>query len=270
MVVNRSAPPGAVVPVLVYPDVARAIEWLCGAFGFAERLRTAPEPDGSIHHAQLAVGAGAVILTSGEPGGGGLGTQFADGLYVPVQDADAHLQQARRFGAKILREPRECAFGERQYTAEDLIGRPWTFSQSIADVAPEVWGAREEKLAAALELLPRPRLCYMEVPAADPHRAAEFYEKVFGWNIRHRATPRPSFDDASGVSGAWVKGRKVLSEPGLLPYIWVDSLEATTALVRRAGGEIVEEAHPDQPGSSARIALFRDPEGNLMGLYQEG
>ena len=72
MLENRSAPPGPIVPVLRYPDVAQAIDWLCSAFGFAERLRTPPEPDGAIHHAQLAVGAGAVILTGrpGKPGAG--------------------------------------------------------------------------------------------------------------------------------------------------------------------------------------------------------
>ncbi len=35
MPVNRSAPTAAVVPILIYADVSRAIDWLCGAFGFA-------------------------------------------------------------------------------------------------------------------------------------------------------------------------------------------------------------------------------------------
>jgi uncharacterized glyoxalase superfamily protein PhnB len=53
-IVNRSAPPGPIVPILIYEDVAKAIEWLCGAFEFTERFRTPPEPGGTIHHAQLA------------------------------------------------------------------------------------------------------------------------------------------------------------------------------------------------------------------------
>lgn len=268
MIVNRSAPPGAVVPVLIYEDVARAIEWLCEAFGFVERLRTLPEADGNVHHAQLAVGKGAVILTDGRkraPAG-----SLLQNLYVQIEDAAAHVERARRFGARILREPQDCEFGERQYSAEDLAGNCWTFSQSIADVAPETWGAQVGKLAAREEIPARPRFCYLETPAADAHRSAEFYEKVFGWNIRHRETPRPSFDDAAGyISGAWVTGRKAWSEPGLLPYIWVDSLKATLALVRREGGEIVKEPHPDHPGGNEAIAWFRDPAGNLMGLYQE-
>jgi uncharacterized glyoxalase superfamily protein PhnB len=138
MMTNRSAPPGAVVPWLAYPDVDRAIAWLTGAFGFTERLRTPPEPDGSIHHAQVAVGAGCVVLTSSgqetRPG-------HCPSLFVPVDDVDAHCEHARQFGARIVSPPRTCEFGERQYTAEDLAGYRWTFSQSVADVDPESWGA---------------------------------------------------------------------------------------------------------------------------------
>jgi uncharacterized glyoxalase superfamily protein PhnB len=138
MMKNRSAPPGAVVPWLVYPDVGRAIAWLTGAFGFAERLRTPPGPDGSIHHAQVAVGEavreGCVVLTSGSGTGG-------PSLFIPVDDVDAHCEHARLFGARIVSEPRTCEFGERQYSVEDLAGYRWTFSQSVADVDPKDWGA---------------------------------------------------------------------------------------------------------------------------------
>lgn len=134
MIKNRSAPPGTIVPWLSYPDVDRAIAWLCGAFGFTERLRTPPEPDGSIHHAQLAVGEGCVALTSGT-------AHDSLPLFVPVEDVDAHCERARQFGARILSPPRTCEFGERQYSAEDLAGNRWTFSQSVADIDPEEWGA---------------------------------------------------------------------------------------------------------------------------------
>ncbi|HLY16040.1 MAG TPA: VOC family protein [Bryobacteraceae bacterium] len=138
MIHNRSAPPGPVVPCLIYRDVARAIPWLCGAFGFTERLRTPAEPDGSIHHAQLGVGLGCVVLTAGAPGE----SQCIRSVIVHVDDADAHCARARGFGAKILMEPGTKEFGERQYAAEDLEGHRWAFTQSVADVAPEEWGAR--------------------------------------------------------------------------------------------------------------------------------
>ena len=65
MVTNRSAPTAPVVPVLIYDDVGQAIDWLCQAFGFSERLRA--ERDGVIGHAQLTVGEGAIML--GRQGG---------------------------------------------------------------------------------------------------------------------------------------------------------------------------------------------------------
>lgn len=268
MIYNTSAPPGPVVPWLIYEDVAKAIDWLSGAFGFTERLRTAPEPDGAIHHAQLAIGQGCVVLTGGKPAPA---RERRASVFIRVEDVDAHFERAKKFGAKILRPPAGHEFGERQYSVEDLEGHEWTFSQAIADVNPEAWGAQVGKIPHPSGLLPRPRLCYVEIPAAEVHKSAGFYEKVFGWNIRHRETDRPSFDDAAGlVSGAWVTGRAISREPGLLPYIWVDDIDGTLARAAAEGGELVKGPHPDHPGSSCWIATFRDPAGNLIGLYQEG
>jgi uncharacterized glyoxalase superfamily protein PhnB len=104
-----------------------ASDWLCRAFGFTERLRIGD------HRAQLVFGDGAVILTDRKP------TQRADVL-VRVDDADRHHEHARKSGARILQPPTDHPFGERQYTAEDIGGHVWTFSQSIADVDPASWG----------------------------------------------------------------------------------------------------------------------------------
>ncbi len=135
---NRSAPPGPVVPVLAYRDVNEAIAWLTKAFGFSERLRTPPEPDGTIHHAQMAVGEGSIILN------GKLASEHGEAvqrIFVRAEDVNAHFEHTREFGTRILRPPADCAFGERQYTAQDPAGNEWTFSQSIEDVEPEAWGA---------------------------------------------------------------------------------------------------------------------------------
>jgi predicted enzyme related to lactoylglutathione lyase len=271
MIQNRSAPPGPIVPRLIYKDVAKAIDWLRGAFGFTERLRTPPEPDGITHHAQLAVGGGSVILTSQAAANP---NEFIQALIVQVENIDAHCQRARQFGARILSPPDTKPFGERQYSAEDLEGHRWTFTESVADVQPETWGATVAQAApevnCRLDLLPRPRLCYLQIPAIDVHQSAAFYERVFGWNIRRRESDHPSFDDATGnVSGAWFTGRVPSREAGLLPSIWVDNIDATLALVAAHGGEIVDAPHHDAPDSTCWIANFRDPAGNLIGLYQE-
>jgi len=263
---NRSAPPGQVVPRLIYRDVARAIDFLREAFGFTERLRTPVDPDGSIHHAQVVFGDGAAILTaaSGDP------PIYVPTVMVRVDDVDAHFARAKKAAAKIVAEPASHMYGERQYSAEDVEGNRWTFTQSVADVAPESWGAEIGDLGSRLERLRRPRVCYLEIPATDVHASAAFYERVFGWNIRHRDTDRPGFDDATGsVSGAWVAGRPAAREGGLLPYVWVDGIDEVLARAVGNGGQMVEAPHPDHPGGSSYIATFRDPAGNLIGLYEE-
>ena len=111
------------------------------------------------------------------------------------------------------------------------------------------------------------KLCYIEIPAVDIKRSADFYAKVFGWQIRKRGDGQTAFDDATGgVSGSWVVGRKTWSEPGLLLYIMVDSIEETIEAILAHGGELVQPIGVDAPEVTAR---FRDPGGNVIGLYQE-
>jgi len=111
------------------------------------------------------------------------------------------------------------------------------------------------------------KICYLEMPTADPHRSADFYAKVFGWNVRQRGDGATAFDDTTGeVSGAWVLGRPPSPTPGLLFYIMVDSVAAAVDAVIAHGGEIVQPLGADAPEITAR---FRDPGGNVIGLYQE-
>lgn len=133
---NRSIPQATVIPVLIYPDVRAAVEWLCGAFGFRERVQI-----GEDHRSQLAVGDGAVIIgdvrhdrTPPRPG------EVTHSVIVRVEDVRAHFEHAQAHGARIVEQPTDYPFGERQYTAEDPAGHQWTFSQTLADVAPEEWG----------------------------------------------------------------------------------------------------------------------------------
>ena len=111
------------------------------------------------------------------------------------------------------------------------------------------------------------KICYLEIPALDIARSAEFYGNVFGWQTRTRGDGALAFDDAVGeVSGTWVRGRAPSREAGLLIYIMVDDMQATLARVTAAGGAIVQPVCADAPEITAR---FRDPGGNVIGLYQE-
>jgi uncharacterized glyoxalase superfamily protein PhnB len=125
-----------VIPVLIYPDVRQAVEWLTGAFGFVERLQI-----GENHRSQLVYGEGAVIVgdvrDDRHPPRAG---EVTHSVMVRVQDARAHCEGARERGALILQEPTDFEYGERQYTAADPAGHQWTFSETLADVAPEQWG----------------------------------------------------------------------------------------------------------------------------------
>ena len=129
MLSNRSMPRSTVLPELAYPDVGRAIDCLCEAFGFTLRIRMAD------HRAQLNVGDGAVILIEADSG-----VSLKTSVMVRVEDVNAHYERARRSGVLILREPTDYPYGERQYNAEDFAGHHWCFSQSIADVDPSDWG----------------------------------------------------------------------------------------------------------------------------------
>ena len=111
------------------------------------------------------------------------------------------------------------------------------------------------------------KICYIEIPAFEVRRSADFYRAVFGWQIRTRGDGQTAFDDAVGeVSGTWLSGRPASPTPGLLVYIMVDDMEATIRAVVANGGEIVQPIGMDAPEITAR---FRDPGGNVFGLYQE-
>jgi len=111
------------------------------------------------------------------------------------------------------------------------------------------------------------KICYVEMPATDIGRSAEFYEAVFGWKTRRRGDGAIAFDDGVGqVSGTWVLGRPPSDSPGLLLYIMVDSASATLDQVIANGGELVQPIGADAPEITAR---FRDPGGNVLGLYQQ-
>lgn len=141
MIPNRSAPRATVVPILVYEDVEKALEFLTRAFGFRERLRA--EWGGAVSHAQMDIGDGSIMM--GKQGGpfkapeGATVSQYA---HVHVDDVDAHFAKAKAAGATVLKEPEDMVFGVRQYTATDVGGHWWTFSQNIRDVDPAQWGAK--------------------------------------------------------------------------------------------------------------------------------
>lgn len=112
------------------------------------------------------------------------------------------------------------------------------------------------------------KICYIEMPASDVERSADFYKRTFGWNIRKRGDGSIAFDDTvNEVSGTWVLGRPPSEKPGILFYIMVDNVAATIDSIIANGGEIVQPIGGDAPEITAR---FRDPGGNVIGIFQQG
>lgn len=135
MLINRSAPPATVTPVLVYEDVRAAVAWLESAFGFGERVRI-----GDGHRAQLRVGSdGAVVVAEAGadrvvPSGG-----VTHIVKVRVPD-DAAFARAREAGARVVEELTTWEYGERSGVVQDLSGHRWELTQTVRDVASEEWG----------------------------------------------------------------------------------------------------------------------------------
>ena len=116
-----------IYPVLQYRDAHAAIDWLERAFGL-ERHAVHETPDGTVGHAELRHGDGMIMLGSASPDGGRFGDHAGqEWIYLVVEDADAHHEQAVAAGAEIVMEPTDQDYGSRDYSARDLEGNLWSF-----------------------------------------------------------------------------------------------------------------------------------------------
>jgi uncharacterized protein len=110
-------------------------------------------------------------------------------------------------------------------------------------------------------------ISYLEIPASDVRRSAEFYRSVFGWKIRDDPIS-PSFEDGTGhVIGHWRKDLQVVGEAGVTPYIYVESVDDTLARIRTLGGKLMKAPYPE---GNLTVATFQDPAGNVLGVWQRG
>lgn len=110
-------------------------------------------------------------------------------------------------------------------------------------------------------------ISYLRIPAPDPGRSAAFHEAVFGWKVD---TDRddPSFEDGTGhVIGHFSAEHAVAGEAGVRPYVFVESVDETLERVVAHGGEVVTEPCPE---GDLLVATFRDPAGNVVGVWQHG
>jgi uncharacterized glyoxalase superfamily protein PhnB len=258
-------PTCTIIPELVYDDVLEAAAWLCDRFAFVERWRAGD------HRAQLSFGGGTIAITEPRTSKALPGPHS---LMVRVADADRHCEHARGRGARIVAEPRDFPYGERQYTAEDLGGHHWTFSESIADVAPEEWGG-----TSAPGLGPggqsqveahRPLVSVMLI-VPDAEAAVAWYLKALGaselWNLGgvagleidgapfflHEVNPRnPAEDCPERLGGTSTRVEVFVDDPD--------------QFIARAVGAGAREGSPiadhETPWGKHRQGGFHDPFGH--------
>jgi PhnB protein len=225
LVENRTMPACTIIPELVYDDVTEARRWLCEVFGLVERWHAGD------HRAQLSLGDGTIAIT--EPGTSrALAGRVS--LVIRIDDADAHCRRARERGATIVAEPQDYPYGERQYTAQDLAGHRWCFSQSIADMAPEDWGGTSgPALQARSATVAGPQISVMLI-VPDGEAAVTWYREALGAEVLW---------DLGGVAGLEVGGA---------PFF-----------LHETNPENPAENSPDRVGqTSVRIEVFvEDPDG---------
>ncbi len=132
-------PTTRIFPFLRYQDAPAAFEWLARAFGF-EKQMLVPGSDGTIAHAQLRYGGSLIMIGSTrddvmhlkspiEVGGA------TQGIYVHVDDVNAHHDRAKAAGDEIIMELEDTEYGSREYMARDLEGHLWSFGTYAPDVA---------------------------------------------------------------------------------------------------------------------------------------
>jgi uncharacterized protein len=118
-------------------------------------------------------------------------------------------------------------------------------------------------------VVPRGEIRYLQIPTADVDASAAFYDRALGWTIRTRGDGSTAFDDtAAEVSGEWVLDRQPAGDAGVLVYVRVDDVEAILQKIAEAGGEII--VPPTSQGETMAYATFRDPAGNVLGVFEEG
>jgi uncharacterized glyoxalase superfamily protein PhnB len=260
MLTSRSLPPGGIFPELVYADLGKAVEWLCRVFGFAERVRIGD------HRCQLVSGDASIVAIGGD-GGSGNG-QVSHSVMLRVENADEHFERARRSGAKIIRHPETYPFGERQYTAEDIGGHRWTFTQTVADIAPEEWGG---KVSSGTELRPaatRVHLDHLALPVAQLARSRDWYMRHIGLELEFEVPQNKTvaLKDDGGITVFLYERPDAQGNASCTLTFQVHDVDAKHRELSSNG--IVFEKSPQKLfwGYGAEL---RDPDGYLIYLWDE-
>jgi predicted enzyme related to lactoylglutathione lyase len=211
-----------------------------------------------------------------QPGEWTTATDLSIAIRGDIRATDAIV--AARLSHRILGGGQPPADAAERLAAEGVVVLP----NGEADPRQRItWDELSRRAAVAQERrtrMAKGTLNYLQVPANDLDASARFYQEVFGWQINRYPSVAPNKDqpqtgyvgflDSSGkIGGEFVLDRQASREPGLLPSILVDDIDETLSAVHDHGGEVVKPRTPIVEGTDWQ-ALFRDPAGNMMALYQ--
>ena len=117
----------------------------------------------------------------------------------------------------------------------------------------------------AIPTPPHGKILYLLLPSLDPAASATFYHEVFGWNT-FETNQGISFDDSVGhVHGRFTRQLVPVDDPGAILYIMVKDADETAERIVEFGGEVTDTIDRDLADI---LGTFRDPSGNLFGLYE--
>ena len=138
--------------------------------------------------------------------------------------------------------------------------------EKLADIDKELDDVAQTSLPGRVISMTHGKICYLEIPTIDIERSVPFTPASLAGKHGSAATERPPSTSRRQRERAWVTGRSTSPSPGLMLYIMVDSVTQTEQAIVAHGGRIVQPLCPGQP---ELIARFADPDGNVLGIYQE-
>lgn len=112
-----------------------------------------------------------------------------------------------------------------------------------------------------VEQTPNNTFCHVDIPVSNINQASQFYEKVFGWEVK------PAQDQGYAlIPGGGLRLKEPDTSDSTINYIHVDNLDASLSKIEAAGGQVIIRKEPSGKGY---CAVFKDPGGTVLGLYAE-
>lgn len=112
-----------------------------------------------------------------------------------------------------------------------------------------------------------PLIAHIEVPSSDLDQTKLFFNKVFGWEFKPFGKGYLLFNNHKGIMVGLRQVEKVNSGDTTVFHVNVPSIDETLKAVKESGGSVFKEKTVIP--AMGWYALLKDPQGNIVGLYQK-